>query len=76
MRALASVSRTLREIKALNTPEDETPPDDHDDDQIPRDLDAFREALARRIEAFIDAERRNDGAPDPDDGDRAHSERA
>lgn len=48
-RTLASVARTLREIKALNTPDDETPPDDADDDPIPCDIDEFRFQLARRI---------------------------
>ena len=56
-RALASVSRTLREIKALNTPEDKTPPDAADDDPIPRDIDEFRRELARRIRGFIEARR-------------------
>lgn len=56
-RALASVARTLREIKALNTPDDETPPDAADDDPIPRDIDEFRRELARRIRGFIEARR-------------------
>lgn len=63
-RTLASVSRTLREIKALNSPEDETPPNDADDDSLPRDIDEFREALARRIEAFIDARQGSEGGTD------------
>jgi hypothetical protein len=57
-RTLASVARTLREIAALNSSAQETPPDD-DDDSIPQDMDAFREELARRIHALIDA--REDG---------------
>jgi hypothetical protein len=60
-RTLASVARTLREIKALNSPEDETPPDDADDDPIPRDIDEFRRELARRVRGFIEARRRGGG---------------
>jgi hypothetical protein len=75
-RALAAVSRTLREIRALNAPEDEAPPDAADDDAVPRDIDEFREALARRIEAFIDDEQGGAGAPDADAGDGAQSEGA
>ena len=54
-RTLAHVARTLREITALTRPEREAPPDETDDDSVPRDIDAFREELARRIHAFIDA---------------------
>jgi len=64
-RTLASVSRTLREIQALNKPEDEAPPDDVDDDPIPRDIDEFRRELARRIRGFIETRRIGaDGLPD------------
>ena len=56
-RTLASVSRTLREIQALNKPEDEAPPDAADDDPIPRDITEFRRELARRIRGFIEARR-------------------
>ena len=75
-RALASVSRTLREIRALTRPDDEAPPDATDDDPVPRDIDEFRDALARRIEAFIDAEQGGDGAADADAIERAQSERS
>lgn len=57
-RTLAGVSRTLREIKALNTPQEEPAPDDIDDDPIPPDIDEFRFELARRIRGFIEARRR------------------
>ncbi len=56
-RTLASVSRTLREIAALNQPDEVTPPDEADDDPIPRDIDEFRRELARRIRGFIDVRR-------------------
>lgn len=54
-RTLASISRTLRDIAAINRPNDETPSDDaeDDDDPIPHDIDEFRNELARRIEALI-----------------------
>jgi hypothetical protein len=57
MRTLAGISRTLREITALNQPDEVTPPDETDDDPVPRDIDEFRNELARRINALIDAER-------------------
>ena len=52
---LAGISRTLREIAALNRPDEVTPPDEADDDPVPRDIDEFRNELARRIHALIDA---------------------
>jgi hypothetical protein len=60
-RTTASIARTLRELAALNQPDKVTPPDETDDDPLPRDIDEFREALTRRIEAFIDAEQRGEG---------------
>ena len=67
-RTLASIARTLREIAALNRPEQETPPDEATHDPIFIDIDEFREELARRIRSFVDARRiRSRGA----DGDAA-----
>lgn len=63
-RTLAGVSRALREIKALTEPDEVTPPDDADDDSIPLDIDEFRNELARRINAFVDAERNGEGEAD------------
>lgn len=63
-RTLAGVSRALREIKALTEPDEVTPPDETDDDPIPRDIDEFRNELARRINAFVDAERNGEGETD------------
>jgi hypothetical protein len=60
-RTLASVSRTLREIKALTEPDQVTPPDETDDDPVPRDIDEFRYELARRIRGFIEARRASAG---------------
>ena len=61
-RTLASLSRTLRDIAALNRPDDETPPDDTDDDDdpVPQDIDEFRNELARRIRGIL-ARRRSEG---------------
>jgi hypothetical protein len=69
-RTLASISRTLREIEALNQPDQVTPPDEADDDPVPRDIDEFRRELARRIRGFIEARRNSAG------GLSAESERA
>ncbi|MGE0564711.1 MAG: hypothetical protein AB7O50_09380 [Pseudolabrys sp.] len=62
-RTLASLARTLRELSAMSgaQPTAETASDD--DDAIPRDLDEFRRALARRIEAFV-GERPDSGFSD------------
>lgn len=54
MRTLAGITRTLREIAALNQPDEMTPPNETDNDPIPRDIDEFRNELARRINALID----------------------
>lgn len=54
-RTLAGLSRTLREITALNMPEKAIPADDPDDDTIPIDLDELRCELARRIDEVIEA---------------------
>lgn len=59
-RTLASVARTLREIAALIKPDQVTPPDDADDDPVPRDIDELRHELARRIHTIIDAQRAED----------------
>jgi hypothetical protein len=68
-RMLASISQTLRETAALVAPEETTQPNETDDDTPPRDIDAFREELARRIHAFIDARQaRQSGAGGGDDG--------
>lgn len=53
VRMLAGVSRTLREIAALNQPDNETPPNGSDDD-IPCDIDELRHALARRIRQLVE----------------------
>jgi hypothetical protein len=63
-RTLASISRALREIAAFAKPDEVTPPDETDDDPVPRDIDEFRRELARRIRGFIEARRNGaDGLP-------------
>ncbi len=54
-----SLSRTLRDIAALNRPDDETPRDDtaNTNDPVPGDIDEFRRELARRITGLLEAER-------------------
>jgi hypothetical protein len=67
-RALAGIARTLREVALLNKPPEVIPPDDADNDPVPRDIDEFRRALARRIEAFIASRQDGDGGL-PDAGE-------
>lgn len=57
-RALASIARTLREVAALNVPEEEVKDADDADagSEIPRDMDEFRRELARRLHAIIEAQ--------------------
>jgi hypothetical protein len=44
----------VREIAALNQPNEVTPADAADDDPVPSDIDEFRFELARRIHQFIE----------------------
>jgi len=53
-RTLASVSRVLRDITHLTTPDNETLSDDDAIDPVPRDVDEFRNELARRIRNLIE----------------------
>jgi len=50
-RALGVLTRTLRELNALLAQHPPRAVNDYDDD-MPEDIDAFRDELARRIEAF------------------------
>jgi hypothetical protein len=58
-RILAMISRTVQEIQA--SAEGQTSSDETDDDTVPGDIDEFREELARRIRAFVDAKRAGPG---------------
>jgi len=69
-RILAAISRTVQEIQA--TAEGQTPADETDDDAVPGDIDEFRETLARRINALVDAEQGRTG--ESVDTDRAGNE--
>jgi hypothetical protein len=60
-RTLAAVARTLQEMAAITQPVEVTPPDETDDDPVPRDIDEFRRELTRRIRNFIDARRNGAG---------------
>lgn len=62
-RALGTLMRTLRELNALLS---QHPPHfvDHYDD-VPEDIDAFREQLAQKIEAVMEA--RGDEISDKDE---------
>jgi len=63
MRALLGVTKTLREVELMSKPDEVIPPDaDHTD--ATRDIDEFREALARRIESFVAAQQDPDGGTD------------
>ena len=71
-RTLASLARTLREIALSSRGDEAAPPDDTDDDPIPRDIDEFRRELARRIHAFVDS-RTGSGVPDQPEGALEHA---
>ena len=73
-RTLASLAKTMREIAALMLPEQVTPPDETDDDSVPRDIDEFRRALARRIDALVDARQHGDSRSGGETIDRAGGE--
>jgi hypothetical protein len=67
-RVLATVSRTILEIKAAA--EEHMPADDADTDSLPIDMDEFREKLAQRIRQFVESRSGGgDAVRDrPDDG--------
>jgi hypothetical protein len=52
-RALGALTRTLRELNALLNQQNALAGNAYDD--MPEDMDAFRENLARRIDAFMEA---------------------
>jgi len=57
-RALASLTRTLRELHSLLNQHQAAAAAADSDDPVPEDIDEFRNQLARRISAFIDAQHR------------------
>jgi hypothetical protein len=60
-RVVAVVAHAFRDVAHLTKPvsaaEAHEPAYDEDDDPVPRDLDEFRQELARRIRGFIEARR-------------------
>jgi len=73
-RTLSSLTTTLHRLQRLRAGHIEDSLDD-DYDDIPTDIDAFREALARRIEAFMESRTDEECglADDPQRGDTARS---
>src|SRR5439155_27380913 len=64
-RALAALTRTLRELNGLLS-QCQAPAADADDDEPPEDIDEFRRVLAQRIHAFIaDRTAQRDDDPGP-----------
>jgi hypothetical protein len=54
VRMLASLVQSVRTLATM-APEGAAAPQEVDDDPVPKDIDAFRYALARRIRGFIEA---------------------
>jgi hypothetical protein len=52
-RALGTMMRALRELNALLSQHPLGAASTDDDDDMPEDIDAFRNELARRIDAFV-----------------------
>jgi hypothetical protein len=63
IRAILGVTKALREVELMSRPDEVIPPDAADND-TPRNIDEFREALARRIESFAAARQNADGGTD------------
>ena len=63
IRAILGVTKALREVELMSKPDEVIPPDAADNDP-PRNIDEFREALARRIESFVAAQQNADGGTD------------
>jgi hypothetical protein len=63
IRAILGVTKALREVELMSKPDEVIPPDAADND-TPRNIDEFREALAQRIESFVTAQQNADGGTD------------
>ena len=63
IRAILGVTKALREVELMSKPDEVIPPNAVDND-TPRNIDEFREALARRIESFVTAQQNADGGTD------------
>lgn len=62
LRMLASLVQSLRGLAALSPAGDAAARKADDNDPVPEDIDAFRLALGRRIEAFVAAKREQEAA--------------
>ena len=63
IRAILGVTKALREVELMSKPDEVIPPNAAEND-TPRNIDEFREALARRIESFVTAQQNADGGTD------------
>jgi hypothetical protein len=63
IRAILGVTKALREVELMTKPDEVILPDAADT-ETPRNIDEFREALARRIESFVTAQQNADGGTD------------
>jgi hypothetical protein len=63
IRAILGVTKALREVELMSKPDEVIPPHAADND-TPRNIDEFREALAQRIESFVTAQQNADGGTD------------
>ena len=63
IRAILGVTKALREVELMSKPDEVIPPNAADND-TPRNIDEFREALARRIKSFVTAQQNADGGTD------------
>jgi hypothetical protein len=63
IRTLLGVTKALREVELISKSDEVTTPDATDNDAT-RDIDQFREALARRIESFAAAQQNAVGGTD------------
>jgi hypothetical protein len=63
LRAILGVTKALREVELMTKPDEVILPDAPDND-TPRNIDEFREALAQRIESFVTAQQNPDSGTD------------
>jgi hypothetical protein len=66
-RILGTLNKMLREIAMITKPDEVNPPDETNNDPIPRNIDEFRRELARRLEGLVDVERREASQSSGDD---------
>ena len=64
VRVVASLARTLKEVKRLNSELPGETAKDADDDAVPRDLDEFRRVLSRRLDEMVAGRARHPAGDD------------